>query len=644
MANRKNTFLLKRSNVSGKVPLPNDLQLGELALNTADVILYTSGTTQNDIIPIGWDRIHRTGDTVTGDFNFYGDFVISGNSQPNGYALSVTGDTNLYGNTIIQSGLTANTIYTNYIDFNTLYVPTVQEGRLHWDSTYGTLDVDLEGNNLSLKVGLDNLYYIKNQSGVTINKGRVVRSAGTIGGSGRILGEYMIANGTIPYYFTLGISGENILDGQDGYVYEFGLVKGVNTTGSLYGETWVDGTILYVSPTITGGLTNIEPTEPNLKIQIAIVINAATNGSLFVRPSLGYNLGDLHNVQTSGQTNGDLISYNTSQGYWEYTKILNGNYTISGDTNFLGDLNISGNTEQYGNVYISGTSLPNECALYVDGNTCLNGDVQVIGNLSYQGDLNVTGNTSLIGDTFISGSSLSSECALYVNGNVCIDGDVTISGDTFMSGDFCMNNMNSTGQTGTNCFDTSLIPTGDTVINQFQLKSGVLAHLGDLSTGEPNSRGYTFFENNTVLTSFVSVGTGVYTPIIGAPQTIDAFNNLFSVTTGATTSTTNKMTYIYPLSTGSTITYLKFNVSLSVESAQNQNITFQLQRNRSMVITNIPIGMSVTPTGNGGISVAFNGVADASFNDEFTVVVKNNTGSGVQNSVRITDFSFSMFT
>lgn len=66
MANRQNKFLLKRSNVVGKVPTAGDLLLGEMALNTADGILYTSGTTANTILPIGWDRISRTGDTMTG--------------------------------------------------------------------------------------------------------------------------------------------------------------------------------------------------------------------------------------------------------------------------------------------------------------------------------------------------------------------------------------------------------------------------------------------------------------------------------------------------------------------------------------------------------------------------------------------------
>lgn len=260
----------------------------------------------------------------------------------------------------------------DYIDFNTLYTPTQQEGRVHWDADYGTLDVDLEGNNINLKVGLDNLYYIKNQSGSTINKGTVVRASGTLGSSSRILGDLMIADNTIPHYFTLGIAGENILNGDDGYVYEFGLVRQIDTTGTPYGETWADGDILYVSPTTAGGLTKVKPTEPNLKIQVAIVIDADANGSIFVRPSLGAKFEDLHNVETSGATNGDLIAYNTTGGYWEYTKTLNGNYIVNGNvtaTTYYGDgsnlTGVSGGHEIYSGTDV--TPLPQQPALRFKG-------------------------------------------------------------------------------------------------------------------------------------------------------------------------------------------------------------------------------------------------------------------------------------
>jgi len=325
---------------------------------------------------------------------------------------SFTGGT-VTGATNFTAGLTANTIYTDYIDFNTNYTPTQQVGRIHWDVDYGTLDVDLEGNNVNLKIGLDNLYYIKNQSGSTINKGRVVRAAGTLGNSGRILGEYMIADGSIPYYYTLGIAGENILDGEDGYVYEFGLIKGINTTGSLYGETWSDGTILYVHPTIAGGLTSIEPTEPNLKIQMCIVIKSDSNGSIFVRPSLGYNLGDLHDLQTSGQTNGDLISYDSSNGYWGYSKTLNGSYIITGDTTVGGVL--SGSTLETGGFIANSNGV---FANIISGATYQNlpKDVFVTGG-SYNAGSSVLTFTNNTGGTFtINGVSTGATIGTYLTG------------------------------------------------------------------------------------------------------------------------------------------------------------------------------------------------------------------------------------
>ena len=92
MANRQNTFLLKRSNIPGKVPSPSDLRLGEIALNTADGILYTSGNTSNSILPIGWDRISRTGDTVTGNFIFNDNISVSGISS-----FNIVSATTIYG-------------------------------------------------------------------------------------------------------------------------------------------------------------------------------------------------------------------------------------------------------------------------------------------------------------------------------------------------------------------------------------------------------------------------------------------------------------------------------------------------------------------------------------------------------------------
>lgn len=113
---RNNTFLIKRSNVPGKVPAAGSVLLGELALNTSDAILYTSGTTANTILPIGWDRVSRTGDTMTGGLftPFLTATTISATTYQNlpaftGDYLPLSGGT-VYGPTIYTSGLTANTL------------------------------------------------------------------------------------------------------------------------------------------------------------------------------------------------------------------------------------------------------------------------------------------------------------------------------------------------------------------------------------------------------------------------------------------------------------------------------------------------------------------------------------------------------
>jgi hypothetical protein len=251
---------------------------------------------------------------------------------------------------IAQTGLT----YSNgvlSID-NTIELSNNEDdalpGQIKYNEDKGFFQMGMVGGSVIQDVGGEQYYYIKNQTGGTLLNGRVIRAAGTLGSSGRILGDYMIADGTIPARFTMGVATEDILDGNDGYVTEFGLVRGINATGAPYGETWINGDVLYVSPTISGGLTKVEPQAPELKIVVALVINNTDNGSIFVRPSIGGVLGDLHNVQNSGQTNGDLLVYNLSTSVWEYSKVLVGNYTFSGYTT------------QYGNERINsggGTSL-----------------------------------------------------------------------------------------------------------------------------------------------------------------------------------------------------------------------------------------------------------------------------------------------
>lgn len=255
-------------------------------------------------------------------------------------SLNVTNGITVTGSLLLTSSYIST---VDYIDFNETGIPTPpdQEGRIYWDEDNGTLSLGMHGGQVVQQIGLEEYFYVKNQTGTTIPNGAVVRAAGTLGASGRILGDLMIADGSIPYYFALGVATEDIVDGDDGYVTQFGLVRGLNTTGSN-GETWNDGDILYASPTFSGSLTNIEPEAPNLRLQMAIVISADTNGSIFVRPDLGSDVGSLHNVidATTTASYGELFV--KSGSVWTSTKQLTGSYHIDGDLTVTNNLNVGG--------------------------------------------------------------------------------------------------------------------------------------------------------------------------------------------------------------------------------------------------------------------------------------------------------------
>jgi len=145
MANRKNKFLLKRSSVAGKVPSDGSLLLGELALNTADVVLYASGTTENTILPIGWDRVSKTGDTMDGNFIINGDLTVTGNTFFNKQILD-----------IYQSGTTTTSggAYTDLV----------------WDSVI-VIDSDYSYSSGEITFGTSGYYEVSYSVSMDVNVG-----------------------------------------------------------------------------------------------------------------------------------------------------------------------------------------------------------------------------------------------------------------------------------------------------------------------------------------------------------------------------------------------------------------------------------------------------------------------------------------
>lgn len=156
------------------------------------------------------------------------------------------------------------------------------QGTVSWNTDEETLD--LIQNGATLQIGQEVQVHCRNNSGADIPDGTPVMATGSLGASGRITISPMDGTSAANVDYMLGIATEAIANGTDGKVTTFGKIRGIDTTGTSVGETWLDGDVLWVSPTTAGALTNVKPSIHNLGMAVALVVKAhATVGTLMVR-------------------------------------------------------------------------------------------------------------------------------------------------------------------------------------------------------------------------------------------------------------------------------------------------------------------------------------------------------------------------
>lgn len=180
------------------------------------------------------------------------------------------------------------------------------QGQMMWNNGEETLDIQLNG--FALHVGEHVVYHVKNSTGSTIAKGVPVMFAGTTGNSGQLLIQPWDGTGLSTLF--MGLTAESLTDGSEGFVIAFGKLRGIETDGANYGETWADGDIIYAGTT-AGSLTNVTPSAPDSLVQVAAVVHAhASNGTLFIRttPILGDVFGP------ASATDGNVAVYDGTTG------------------------------------------------------------------------------------------------------------------------------------------------------------------------------------------------------------------------------------------------------------------------------------------------------------------------------------------
>jgi hypothetical protein len=214
----------------------------------------------------------------------------------------------------IDQLLTGDGLLLVHVAFDTTSTHAVAKGEIAWNLEEGTFDAGLNSGGAVLQLGEETLYRVSNRTGSLIPDGTLCMAAGTLGNSGRI--KVAPWDGSVPSKYIIGVATTDILNDNDGYVTHFGKVRGIQTNGANYGESWEDGEVLFAGA--TGGLTKTMPEAPNTKTTIAIVIRAhGSSGTLFVRPTYGSKLDEDELVQIDSLADGDILQYNATAGRFE---------------------------------------------------------------------------------------------------------------------------------------------------------------------------------------------------------------------------------------------------------------------------------------------------------------------------------------
>ena len=294
-------------------------------------------------------------------------------------------------------------IKAGQVEFDQTPTGAAGVGVMRWNDSDGTVDLGLKGGNVTLQIGQEQVLRVVNKTATNVNlleaNYQAVRVTGAQGQ--RLKVDLALATTDPLSAETIGLVTETINNNQEGFITTSGLVRGINTTGSLQGETWADGDILYLSPTTAGNATKVKPVAPNHLIVLGYVIHAhITQGSIFVKVDNGYELDELHNVKITTAANNNVLAYTSATDIWE-NKTIN---TVIGYTPFQLPALTSGSV-----LFSNGTTIAQDNAnlFWDDTNNRLGiGTATPANTLDVNGTARVSGLLTTTADAVINGANI----------------------------------------------------------------------------------------------------------------------------------------------------------------------------------------------------------------------------------------------
>ena len=197
-------------------------------------------------------------------------------------------------------------------------------GKAWYNESTGSFNIGMGNGNITQQVGEELFYYGKASAAITDSPIQLIYKTGSVGASGVISFAPTVASIT-DYDLILGIATESIALNAFGRVTSHGIVNGITTNGTAYGEVWADNDDIYYNP-LTGGLTKTIPVAPNVKLFVGTVIKAGSggSGSFLVNLGVSEKLSNCEDVSITSPTGGQIITYNQTGAFWKNTSLSSG--------------------------------------------------------------------------------------------------------------------------------------------------------------------------------------------------------------------------------------------------------------------------------------------------------------------------------
>jgi hypothetical protein len=429
---------------------PSDWNADHVLTGTIPIINGGTGQTTANLAfnALAPSQTGNTGKYLTTDgtdtswsANPLGDVVGPASATDNAVARFDTTTGKLIQNSTVIIDDTGNASGILSQQFSNGSAVTLAAGKIWYDGSTGSWNAGMGGGNITQQIGEELFVYGKASTAITDSPLQIIYQTGTVGASGvitfapTIIG---ITDGTL----ILGVATENLALNDFGRITSYGVVRGITTNGTAFGETWADGDEIYYNP-LTGNPTNIKPVAPNVKVSVGTLIKAGSGGSGSIQIEINHGSvlgGTDSNVQLTSVTNGNILTYDGGNGYWKNTDLTAGT-GISVSESVNGVLTITNTSPSSGGTVtsVTGTSPVvssggNTPAISMPAATSsVNGYLTSTDWTTFNNKSNTNGTvTSVSGTGTVSGISLSG--TVTTTGNLTLGGTLDLSAPPVIGG------------------------------------------------------------------------------------------------------------------------------------------------------------------------------------------------------------------